>query len=415
MTNARLRPRKQRSPREWALRGSVAVAALLLAYVSTTQTLAVVIAKSDVQRAHALAPGDGRATAKLAEQLVMQKDDAAQRARAGEVARQALIDEPLAVPALTALALETQLRGNTTRARQLFEHSDDLSRRELSARLWLIEDAVGREDVPGALRHYDIALRTSRAAPEVLFPVLSNAIGDPAIATALANTLATGPAWGGAFLNHLGNSNTNPTLSANFMRLLVRRGYAVPEEAQVKIINALVATGKIDEAWSYYASLRKQVDSGRSRDPDFAAQLQVPSVFDWVPVTSEAGVSASIQRAGDRGIFDFAVPATVGGVVLQQIQRLAPGRYRLEGTSSRIEQASGSRPYWQLACADGRDLGRVELTGSTGDRQRFAGEFTVTKGCAAQTLRLVVKPSSEVGGVSGQIERVLLAPVGQGR
>jgi hypothetical protein len=415
MAGPRPRPLKRRSPREWALRGGIAAAASLLGYVSTTQTLAFAIGKSNPERAHALAPGDGRITAELAEQLAVGNVDTAQRRRADQLARQALVDEPLAVPALTALALDTSVRGDTAGARQLLGHSDALSRRELGTRLWLIEDAVGREDVPGALHHYDIALRTARGAPDLLFPVLSGAISDPAIATALAGTLAARPAWGEAFVSYLGRSGTDPVASAAFLRLLAKRNYPVPEAAQTGVVNALVVAGAFDDAWSYYASVRKGADQLRSRDPDFTAQLETPSAFDWAPMTSDAGVSASIQRTGDSGVFDFAMPSTVGGIVLQQAQRLAPGRYRLEGISSGIEQARGSRPFWQLACIDGRELGRVELPNSAENGGHFAGEFTVSGECKVQTLRLVARPSPEIGGVSGQIGRVLLAPIGGGR
>lgn len=400
-----------RSRRESAIRAGCAAILLWAGYVSITRTYAFAILKADPERAFALSPRDGRIGGILAEQQAVRKIQTGLRTDVTASARTALAREPLAVPALTALALGIGQQGDVSRTRQLFVHSDVLSRRELSARLWLIEDSVTRGDVSKALYHYDIALRTSRGAPEFLFPVLSAAIGDATIATALTATLASRPAWGDAFVYQLGNAGPNPDARAAFLRRLSASGYPVPEAARVGVIYALIAKGAHDDAWAFYATLRRGVSQGRSRDPDFTAQLQTPTAFDWTPAVNDAGISASIQHTNTGGLFEFSAPVTVSGVVLQQAQMLRPGRYRLEGVSSGIDQVREERPYWQLACSNGNDAGRIELPNSTTNGGRFAGEFTVRAGCAFQTLRLMVRPSSTIGGVSGELRRVLLSPV----
>lgn len=413
MARSTIHQRVKRRPMEWAVRGGLAAIALIMGYTSTKQALALAIYRKSPDRAYALSPGDGRIAGALAEQIAAGDANAIQRAWATRLARQALVNEPLAASALTALALNTQLEGHTAAARRLFVHSDALSRRELGTRLWLIEDAVRRNDVAGALQHYDIALRTAKAAPDLLFPVLSNAIVDPAIMKSLAVTLAKRrPAWGDAFVQYLSDAQINPVISAALLRRLGTLGYPVPDTAQVGVINALVAKNALEDAWSYYASIRPGATRKQSRDPDFIAQLQLPSVFDWTPINNDAGINASVQRMDRGGIVDFAAPSTVGGVVLQQVQLLPPGRYRLEGTSAEIAQPRDARPYWQLSCMDGRELGRVEIPNSAEMNGHFIGELTVAgDNCAAQTLRLVVRASSEVGGVTGQIRHVLLAPI----
>ncbi|MFL0415860.1 hypothetical protein, partial [Sphingomonas sp. 179-A 2A2 NHS] len=293
----------------------------------------------------------------------------------------------------------------------LFGHSDRLSRRELNTRLWLIEDAVARGDVPGALRHYDIALRTSRTAADLLYPVLAQAIADPTIVRALITKLAARPPWRDAFLDYVGGRGPSPVRSAQFFSQLAKAGIAIPEVPRISVVNALARDGSYQEAWAYYRTLRSGVIRQRSRDPDFTAQLQTPSVFDWMPVMNDAGVTASVND----GVFDFAAPSTVGGVILQQIQLLPAGRYRLAGTSVGIDQPREARPYWQLTCTDGKEIGRVELTNSADNAGRFAGTIDVGGNCPVQLLRLVVRPSAVIGGVSGQIDRALLAPDGKGR
>lgn len=406
------RHRPQRRPREWVIRGGGAAIALVLGYASITQSLALSLAKTNAEQAHALAPSDGRVAGELAERLATRNTDAAPRARAKRLAKEALANEPLAASALVALALTTQLEGDTTEARRLFRHSDALTRRELGTRLWLIEDAVGRNDVPGVLRQYDIALRTSKAAPDLLFPVLSEAITDPAIVSALAKTLAAPAPWGDAFINDVAQSTKHPVAVASLFQQLSKRAVTVSPFAQSALVNTLVAKGSFAAGWDYYRSLRPQARRTISRDADFSAQLEAPSVFDWVPVMNDAGVTTSLQRTAEGGLFDFFVPATVGGVVLQQVQVLAPGRYRLDGVSSGIDQDRAARPYWQLACLSGRELGRIPLPNSSEKSGRFSGTFAFNGECPAQVLRLVTQPSSAIGGTTGQITHAQLRLIG---
>ncbi len=408
---ATLRPRRSRSPREWAFRGGFAIVALALGYVSTSETLALVLSRSNPARAYAINDHDGRIGVRLAEQLVTSGNAGpAQFAHAERIARRALRDEPLSAGALTVLGLNAQRRGDTAAARALFARSDALSRRELGTRLWLIEDAVARGDIAGALRHYDIALRTSTRAPDLLYPVLASASADPRIARETVRVLEGRPAWSGMFVDYLATSGPDARSTARLFRALAQAHVPVPEVATANAVNALITAGAFDAAWNYYSALRKGADRRRSRDADFGAQVAVPTALDWTPVMLDAGVTASIQQSTTDGVFDFAAPATVGGVVLQQMQVLPPGRYRIEGRSVGIAQDDGQRPYWTLLCIDGRELGRVEVPNSSQAEGRFFGELTVGAGCPAQTLRLVVRPSNAIGGVSGQIDRVELRP-----
>ncbi|MGC6399986.1 hypothetical protein ACNI3Q_05335 [Sphingomonas sp. FW199] len=405
------RPTSARSSREWAVRGGLAVAALALGYVSTTQTLAYALVKSDPERAFALSPNDGRVAGTLAQKLAVSEQAIRQRTdrqRADRLAGRALAAEPLSVKALTALAIGVDIAGDTPAARRLFVHSDALSRRELGTRIWLIEDAVSRGDVPGALRHYDIALRTEPSAPELLYPILTEAIAEPEIATGLLDLLRTRPPWREGFLGHVGAAGTAPADSARFFERAARRGIPVPEMARISVVNALVGSGAYDLAWNYYRWLRPGVDRRISRDPSFEIRSDIRAPFDWVPILNEAGVSVDIGGGG----VQFAAPPVVGGPILQQVQFLPPGRYRLEGEVSDMEQSDDALPYWQLVCTSGRELGRVDVPNVSGRAIGFGGDLTVGGDCPAQILRLVLRPTSNVGGTAGRLDRLALRPAG---
>lgn len=388
--------------------------ALLVAAIgcfAVTQSLAYAMRGKNPALAHALAPYDGRTTAALAEQLFLQARDAGARERAALLAARALRQDPTAVAAVGTLGFQAQVKGDAAGARRLFAYAETLSRRDLQTQLWAIEDAVGRGNVAEALRHYDIALRTSKKASDVLYPVLAAAIAEPAIRTNLVATLARQPAWGPSFVDFAAGKGADPMSIADLFVALRRAGVGVSDEATAQAINGLIGAGRVDAAWRYYALVRPGADRRQSRDPRFTAELTTPSVFDWTPI-NDGNVSTSIQRGPTGGIFDFAVPASGGGILLQQVQLLPPGLYRLEGHSSGVEQPKDSLPYWVLTCRGGQEAGRVVVSNSAQSSGKFAGQFRITPSCPLQTLFLVARPSDMVSGLSGQIDRVRLVPAG---
>lgn len=406
----RKRGRVARRPAaEWAARGLLALALAAVAYVSLAHSLAAAT-KRRPDFAHALAPTDGQITARRSHQYVKLNSTPADLKAAEQLARLALRQDGTAIQALSTLGFVKQLRGDSTGARRLFLHAQALSRRDLPTQLWAIEDAVARDDIAGALRHYDIALRTSRVAPDTLFPVLANASADPVIRPALSATLAANPAWGPVFVEFAGKNAPDARSTALLFRSLGGTKLTVPEEAQSTLVQRLLTAGFAEDAWRHYASFRKAADRRSLRDPRFTAELVSPTPFDWT-LASNTAITTSIQHGDQGGVFDFSAPPSIGGTLLQQVQMLPPGTYQLEGQSRGVEQSDESKPYWVLTCFDGLELGRAVLA-SSGDRlQDFVGRFRVPAACPLQTLALIARPSSSMAGLSGQIESVNLRPV----
>lgn len=402
-------PLMQRSALEWAVRGILAVAALGIGWLCVSDTLGYLLYSVDPMQAHALAPGNGRITAQLARQMASTEAIPLDRERANRLALQAIRQDPTAVAAIATLGLNAQVRGDTAGARRLFAFAERLSRRDLPTQLWAVEDAVGRGDITGAIRHYDVALRTSSSAPNLLFPILASAIAEPSVRASLAGTLATKPNWGADFVAYVAGNSPTPRATASLFLALRRLGIAVPEQADTKLITSLVARNEFEPAWSYYSKIRPGSDRWRSRDPRFIADFSFPSPFDWVPV-NDAGTNASIQRSDKGGLIDLSAPASVGGPLLRQLQLLPPGNYQMKGHSMGINQSRAANPYWTLTCPDGHELGRVVVPNSDQAGGLYTGRFSVPGDCSVQTLTLVARPSDAAGGLSGQIDQVQLAP-----
>lgn len=399
----------RRSGAEWAVRATLALTAAILGYLSVAYTLGYTLRASATERGHTLAPTDGRVTALMAQRLAGLDARPVDRRRADELARVALLHDPTSVIAASTLGLDAQVMGNTTGARRLFSYAEKLSRRELQTQMWSIEDAVGRGDVSGVLHHYDVALRTSRNAPDVLFPILASAISDADIRKALLKTMMGRPVWGPSFVNYA-SANAQSEAAIRLFQSMARAGLTVTDEPRARVVSAMITQGRAKSAWVYYTTFRPGANPRTSRDARFATGPALPTPFDWVAVNDD-GMSASIQRNGSAGIFDFAAPPSVGGVLLRQVQVLPPGAYRLAGHSIGISQDAGIRPYWMLSCNDGRELGRVDMPNSTDAKGMFKGRFKVPSDCPVQSLMFVARPTDNAAGLSGQIDWVRLAPL----
>lgn len=401
---------RRRRPTEWGIRLALALIAAWLGYVAVMQSVAMSVQIGSPITAHRLAPGNGFITGQLSAEFSLPDASNPERARSIDLARLALLQDPTSVDAAVTLAGHAQLNGDTASARRLFAYSQILSRHDLRTQSWAIQDAGARGSVPDTLRHYDTILRTSQDATTVLYPALASAISDPKIRAALVKTLSHQPSWTQGFIGYVGANSPDPEATASFFLALQRAQVQVADSAAAAVVNALISKQQFNRAWSYYASTRKGADRRTSRDPKFAANIDTPTPFDWTP-SNDDSISATIQRSGRGGVFTFAAPASIGGEVLQQVEMLAPGDYVLEGRSEDVEQPTESmQPYWSLVCQGARELGRSSLSNSTAGNGHFSARFTVPVGCPVQILALNARPSSNVSGVSGQIDWVLLRP-----
>jgi hypothetical protein len=392
------------------IRLTLAFGLAALGYQSVAFSFAQTVAKANPEAASYIIGYDGRIAAAHAAALIGTNTSAAGYSRAGALARQALRQEPTSVLAASTLGLSIAARGEIAGSRKLLAYAQKLSRRNVQTQLWSIEDAVGRGDIREALRWYDITLRTKPRMSDLLYPVLGSALSDPAIRAELVRTLAARPLWGDSFISYAAGQETDPQGIATLLLALRDRNVPIPETADAAVIYALFKKDRINAAWNYYSAIRSGVDRRRARDPRFSAGLKTPSLFDWVPA-NDSNVAASIQVGREGGTFEFSVPASVGGPLLQQVQLLPPGNYRLSGHTASIDQPSQALPYLALTCgSDGRELGRVMVPNSSQATGNFAGNLTVPAECPVQVLTLTAQPSDAMSGVSGQFDRIALEP-----
>lgn len=386
------------------------LAALLLAALAVfvaRQGFAAAMRKAQPELALALAPFDSRSLSLVAERVLARRQDEAARARASRLARKALARDPTNVTAVTMIGFVAALEAKPDQARRLFDQAQRLSRRDLRTQIWFIEDAVGRGDVTSALRQYDTALRTSRVGREMLFPVLSTAIGEPQVRAAAAAVLRGRPPWADAFLYHAATLGPDPAALSD---LVDRARHPLSPETHAELIRRLVVAERFDLAWGRYAAKRPGASRAAVRAGDFRQGQAVVTQFDW-NAAAESGLSATLPDERASGLDVQATPGA-GGLAVSQLQLLDPGRYRFIGRMRGLAGTVGEKPYWALSCVTGSkaQLGRVALTASDERAADFGGAFVVPAGCPAQSLQLIVPATDDIGGIALTVERVALSP-----
>lgn len=308
---------------------------------------------------------------------------------------------------VTALAVMGLTSDRTAASDAAFSAAERLSRRDLSTQLWMIESAVADNDIAGALRHYDIAMRTSRAAPSILFPVLIGAASDEALRGDIANMLAQRPAWGGLYIQQLAQSG-DVRAAAQLLMRLKRQDVPTGAAADAALYARLIEARLFDVAWAVYATDAPGAARAGVRNPRFAELPASPTPFDWQTSDTEF-VSAQIEpAAGGQGRLSFSTASGEGGEAARQMLALPSGPYRVQARVATLQGGDEAPPYLRVTCLPvGNELARVPLT----TRAPAAATFTVPTGCAGQSLALVVQPGSGLATVEGAIDQISIAPV----
>ncbi len=357
------------------------------------------------------APGDARALAADAELILTADADAAQQARAADRARASIMRDPTLGTPFRVLGFIADGRGDHARAKALMLHAEQLSRRDLATQFWLIDEATARLDMTGALRHYDVALRTSSLAPSVLFPILGKAMDEPEVVDALADTLAAAPPWRGAFLNDA--IDKSPAISG-LVRLaaqLNRRKHPLDLAQTRQLLSRLTDTKAFDLMGQVRQTLLPaSVGAALIVDPGFDADVGFYPL-DWSLIDGN-GVAARREVGNDQMAradtrLGFRADTGRGGEVAHQLLLLKPGPYRLQWTAGHNATDHLTVPFWSVGCADkgGGILQTFDLTPAPAATE--FGIFTVpATGCSGQWLTLSLRASNDPAGVTGWVSRV---------
>lgn len=399
--------------------GKPAIRAGIIIFISLiVATLSVLVSMANISRAKSpdlalrFIPFDAEALALSAERQLGEAPDRKAAAIARERATAAIRRDATSAVAFRVYGMSASLLGEPARGGTAIRHSDSLSRRDFPTRLWLIEDAVTKGNVDTTLGHFDVALRTSPLAPDMLFPILDNAIGDPAIATAVTKRFRIGPPWLRSFVEYVIVKGKGNVALGDIVARLPRTLPQIDQPLRLALVRNLIETGTAREGYRLYAAssgAQSRPEEG-VRNPDFRAIGAWPPI-DW-ELTDEVSMGAAIRDDGygdNQGGIDFHAQPGIGGIVASQLLFLTPGKFLLRSISNRKVDDEQAMGVWEIHCErrDGPAVAILPMRARGENPQEFRTLFAVPpEQCSHQWLSLNLRAAQGQDELQGMVRSV---------
>ena len=384
------------APRKFAARCAIAGIAVAAAALFIPASLATWAANDHPRFAASIAPWNAEVASEAA--AAIPGDPRRPEIRA--LVAKSLWRDAAQVEAIELRGLDLALSGKAAQARRLFQLSNDLSRRSLATRLWLIQDAVDRGDVAEALHNFDIALRTTTDAQPILFPVLTKASSDPRLTIALARTLDRPSDWRLMFVDWALSNAADVAPVARVVAHMRDDRFVVGNSLDQQLINRLVSSDEFEQAKILNHRFGRPAAS--VADPYFA-DLEAHYPFGW-GLVSNGSIGAERALSGSTPVLTYRAAPANSGQVAAQLLTLQEGNYLLATRTAATP--TGADPYWSLSCGElqNRALAQMDQPMKAGGRAEVA--FTVPRGCSGQWLTLRLRPASDFSPQSGAIASV---------
>jgi tetratricopeptide (TPR) repeat protein len=284
-------------------------------------------------------------------------------------------------------------QGNPNRAERLLRYAEAMSRRDLPTQIWLIESHIQRNDIEGALKHYDRALRTNFRARALLFPILNQAAADPAVWQPLAGVLRTRPQWWRAFLEQYISVSTTPEALFAFARAMgMDRVPSVDPWLLQATQKRLVDLFAYSQAATLYNHAHGQ--SGNVVVPLRNGDFEQPGSadpFDW-NLVDEQDLAAQRQPSpsskGGNALFLSATNGR-GGDLATQLTILPLGRYTVTARVGGVSGDPVAFPQFTVRCArTGKEILRQSFPPASDAGRTWQFGLDIPAGCQAQRIIL---------------------------
>jgi len=366
---------------------------LLAAGLIVVDTLARIGERHDPAAAVAVSGADASALADAAQA----RFDSHDLAEAERLATASLRAQALNPAAFRVLGEVADARGDQARAVALFQAAARQTRRDTITGASLLADDLKRGDVAGAVRQADTILRYAPEVSNAVFPPLAQMAQDPKGQPALAQQLATRPAWRPAFLTFLAQGN-DPSAALALMGRLVDDG-APPSDAEVSpLLNRMVDSHQYLQAFMAWQQLSPATAGrmrGNVRDGDFDGPAGAPP-FGW-SLQNAAGASAEILQGPTAGAAGSALKVSYDGVSIaapaRQLMILGPGVYHLSVKAYVSAPRAAAHLTWAVRCAeDNRPLAATPDLALDPGWNTLGADFQTPAGCDGQWLTLTATP-----------------------
>jgi hypothetical protein len=377
---------------------------LVLLFVFST-SMAGIFRYDNPALALRFAPWDAVANSAIADQQLQSGDFVNDLGTVVGHARSALTRSPLSPSALRVLGLVDELQGQPARARIYLEAAGRLSRRDLGTQLWLINDRVAREDVPGALTHFDIAMRTSVIGRTILFPILGNALDDPALSGPIFSVMSKEPNWLHDFVVVCNQQGRAVSIARYLPGLSRKRTPSAAELTQITI-DQLVRENRYVVARALFGQSMDKIQSATQVFDSQFEGLTGFAPFVWA-VSTDSKLSAVLAQPG----LAIAADRNSSGIAISQTMALPPGNYSL---ATRGVVTQGGSASWAIRCLPPAPTWIVKLdVARRGETPPTVPvQFSVPSKCEGQLLALTVDAPVADRGLLGKIDQVTISQRG---
>jgi hypothetical protein len=392
----------------------VAAIALPVAWLAGTQAAGMALTRFNPVMAVEAAPNNGQAAARLAELKLV----SAVQAAGGEFpqsvaeplwreARAAFLKAPLTVDSVRVAALTREEAGDEELARGLMRNLVQLSKRDLMSHLWLIGDYGRTGDLDGLLHHYDLALRTSSQAPDILLPRLALALQAPGAIDALTPVLARQPPWAPQFWRTIYVTPEVLPKATELRVALLEEGVPVPDDVDRRLMLSL---GR-DREWEIAEHLYRRVAGDeapaldRIGEADLSRVPQLPP-FEW-NFPSTGLQSAEIHAQSGRMILSGGAGSS--GVAATRIVALDPGEYEVRLEQVERQAGADATVAVDVTCVETVPHVRVARFRSEGGS--LGGRFEIGAECRYHSVQVQLEVPRD--SISGQVilDEIALRPV----
>lgn len=374
--------------------GAVAFASFKFALVSTTHV-------RNADMALKFAPTDPIALAIKADQRLAEVRRSSDAKGLLAMAREAALHDALNSRATRIAGTAQSIVGQAAQAKGLYELSEQLSRRELGTQLALIEERVKSNDEKGALRHYDIVLRTSPSGQATLFPILAAAIEDPGIGNSFSKLLQARPVWLKPFMAYVSTQKGGHAALAN----AIRSSGGLPEDESYwpyenGLVLRLVQEKQFGALESYVSSLKsgRTILTGLGFEPSSAIDRFQPLAWQ---LQTDSGAGAAIDSpVGSKTERLTAYAARdERGLVARKLVVLEPGEYVFATDQSVSVTGKEASVQWQILCAEtSKPLWEGPMQSALG-RATVESSLSIQQNCRALWVDLIAAGGSEENGI----------------
>lgn len=362
--------------------------------------------------AHAARVSDARAAAALGRSMLLRAPDRKTLAGAKALALDAFRRDATVLAAYNVLGLTADIAGQKQRAEAIFQYAHRLSRRDLATELWLIEASVARDDVPGALKHFDAAMSASEQGWLTLSPILLAALEDPKLVAPIGHLVSKKRWWDQNFQYLVAQKATSLPNATVFFLHLHRLG-DLPREESLQLLTTRLINARLPrQAASLDSLMVGKTDHGRIRSGDFGAPRGLVP-FEWELTQNDKVVAQRARRLDkqENPALMFTVEGGFAQVIGRQLLAMRPGTYTLSADTFKEDADGDWELSWSIICENTGHIAGTRgwpLTAAAWGKRAVG--FTVPESCPFQWVILSANGARDATRLVGWADNIAVAP-----